>query len=396
MMKVLKTLLLCCPLLLSSSVYAFMGPCVGPLGPIPGALFLPCSSCSQSAYLQMSSNLSLGLAKVSMEYLNHANAKADVTKKIVDIGQTMASQELINHQKELMAISAIASEIETQSAAKIDTYTALSEEELVSFKKAITKVGITRTNINFDDQLGIMTRPMLSETLIEVSEYYGILHFKNKDLVKQDTQDFISYISNLDAEYQSIDKGKFYEDISHLDLPSVDFVKTLMGNVVNDTTLTNSQLLAALIISSTPLINKEKSGSTSPKYELQRKAHISKSGIIYGALSSVMSKRAGLADFDGKKLVGLASVVDSEGGSVSYSGLERSMVEIRMTQPEWWVWATGEANQTGLERENVYQKNLNGQLRQQISEIKNKSNNVMALWTISSLDKESERIKAIK
>ncbi|MFA0809396.1 hypothetical protein [Microbulbifer epialgicus] len=375
MIKLIKyTTILLCAVLNSPIVNANFG--FGPCCPPSVCGIIPCDSgCAGAAINQMGTNVSNSLTQLNSAHQNLTSAVQDSIDSMSDLGTDINDVLIQQNQDLLDGFSASTNRIELANLQALKSSEANTEHLVRSFVHALKEREVARAVSENNLIFGDASQPVSGESGAEQAEAIKRVNVQIKQLLEESTNGFMSYINDSNNTYSGAGIGQHQVNALKSISEFNNLASILTKDVLDQTDFQKLQVLIGLIVSQYPLANMELN-SQYVDYELERKRHISMLGIVYSSLLIPATARTGLVSGEWKKYY--HDTEENEEGYLGLQNLYDAEVNGRLTDPEWWA-SVLRLNQTGLEREKIFQMGLSLQMNERLSSISQSSNQLMAV-----------------
>jgi len=348
-----------------------LGPCCPPS--VCG--IIPCDSgCAGAAINQMGTAVANAINSLNSAYQDLSSGAKDAMDSMNDLGVDVGNALTQQNNDLLNGISASTNKIDLANVAASKSIERNADHTNKSFVNAIKEIEIARATSENIKIFSDLAQPVSGDTGTNQASSIKKFNTQIDQVSASSANDFIQYLNDENNTASGAGKGqhrmqslKALEDFDQL-------YRMLTETTLDENDFQNLQSIIGLAVSKYPLTGSSKPNDT--EYEISRRRHVAMLAMAYNALLVPASSRMGL---DNANWAAFYQDVELNAeGKIGLTGFYHAEIIGKVSDPEWWG-STLRLNESGLEREKVYQSAVSLQLKNHLGSMSESSNELMSI-----------------
>jgi len=364
----------------------------GPCCPPSLCGIIPCdSACAGAAINQMGVSVTSAINTLNSAYNDQTSAMQDAVNSLTNVG-TAVSDVLTNQTSNINSgLSASTSKIELAYTSSSKSLERTADFNVQTFVNAIGEIEVARAATGNRLSFGDLAQPLSGLNGANQAAAIKKLYVQTQQIGAVTTSEFMGFLNDVNqtnssagSNFHILRSTKLLDSFSRLSY-------ALTSTTIEQADFEQLQKVLGLATSSQPLPKAILPNDLN--YELAKRRYISMLAISYQSLFLASSSKMGLDDG-----VWADNYQDLEGnsdGKVSLSAFYHAETEGRLANSEWWG-SVKRLNDSGLRRENIYEKALSLKLKSSLAELSESKNRISAIFLSKKMDEKKINLKRLQ
>lgn len=346
-----------------------------------------CDACMQAAATSADTQIKTGLQNV--EKSAELTVKStDAVKTALDALETsMKSSSIAHTERVSKGLQGIAAAIQTSYKAFNELQTRISKHAMDTIVETLEQSLVSdyanERALDFDESVAL---PMSAEVGVQRAK-------RLRDGYAQSNQMWSKFVDEMakwnDGSPDDVSR-KRTESLNKEDAETWDIMPLLTKSQITEKESKDAQKLITILVNPDPL-RQSLEGKENHEYDLKRKLHNAKLGIVHSVLAKSISERMELVPISEKNwAVNYVTAYPGKEGMTSVLSALESDTLGKLVTPEWYV-DINTKSRAGVLREQVFQQAINNQILLKMLEQEEQKLTMLALLAASAIEENRPR-----